>query len=114
MTDWKFGPVSEAPVLSTFLANEEGTLDPLIMAFGIEKTEKMNVKGFEVFSIPPATYAEFVCPLEASAATKNYIDNTWLPSSRYTHAFQGDIEAYFQIPLALVYYARWWIPILNR
>lgn len=114
MTNWKFGAISEAPVMSAYLANEDGTFDPVVNAFGIEKTEKMDVKGFEVFHIPAATYAEFNCTLDKSSDTRRRIYSEWFPSSGYEHVYHGDIEAYFQVPLAWVVYVRWWIPVIKK
>ena len=114
MTNWQWGIVSEAPVMSAYLANENGGFDPVVNAFGIEKTEDMDVKGFEVFHIPAATYAEFNCTLEKSSDTRHWIYTKWFPSSRYEHDSKGDIEAYFQVPLAWRVYARWWIPVIRK
>jgi len=36
--------------MTAYLANENGTMDPFINVFGVEKNEKMDTAGFEEFS----------------------------------------------------------------
>jgi AraC family transcriptional regulator len=110
----KWGPVSEAPLMSVYLPNESGTWDPIINAFGVEKVDKMDLKGFKVFHIPAATYAEFICTLETSTETNKRIYSEWFPSTGYERDAKPDIEAYFQVAFHPRVNVRWWVPIVKK
>ena len=115
LTGWKLGPVTEAPIMSAYVKNKNGTWDPVVNVMGIEKTEEMDPQGFNVFRIPAATYAEFNCTLDTSSETNKRIYSEWFPSTGYEHDSKPDIEAYFQIPLSPVnIYVRWWVPIIKK
>ena len=114
LTEWKLGPVTEAPIMSAYLPNENDTWDPIVNAMGIEKTDNMETKGFKVFHIPAATYAEFNCTLDTSTETNKRIYSEWFPSTGYERDHKADVEAYFQMPLSPRIYARWWIPIVKK
>jgi AraC family transcriptional regulator len=114
LTGGKCGTVSKAPIMTAYMENELGTWDPVVNVFGIEETDKMDTKGFEVFHIPAATYAEFNCTMDTSVETNKRIYSEWFPSTGYERSNTPDIAAFFQIPFNRVVYVRWWIPIIQK
>jgi AraC family transcriptional regulator len=110
----KWGPVSEAPLMSVYLPNENGTWDPVVNAFGIEKVNETKTKGFKIFHVPAATYVEFKCTLDTSTETNRRIYSEWFPSTGYQHDAKPDIEAYFQVAFHSRVNVRWWIPIIKK
>ena len=114
LAEGKQGDVTEAYVMTAYLANEDGSWDPMVNVFGIEKNENMDTKDFEVFHIPAATYAEFNCPFKASGAVNKQIYSEWFPSTGYERDNKPDIAAFFQVPWSRSIYVRWWIPVVNK
>jgi len=114
LTGGKCGTVTEAPIMTAYLENENGTWDPVVNVFGVEKTDKMSMKDFEVFHIPAATYAEFNCTMNTSTKTNKRIYSEWFPSTGYEHGNTPDIAAFFQVAFNPVVYVRWWIPIVRK
>jgi AraC family transcriptional regulator len=114
ITNGKWGAVSEAPIMSVYMANDDGVWDPMIEVFGIEKPAGVEPKGFEVFHIPAATYAEFTCTMATAARTNKMIYREWFPSTGYERAPCADIAAYFPVAFRPQMHVRWWIPIINR
>jgi AraC family transcriptional regulator len=110
----KWGPVSGAPLMSVYLANENGTWDPIVNAFGVERVDEMDMKGFRIFHIPVATYAEFNCTIATSTETNKRIYSEWFPSTGYEHDTKPDIEAYFQVAFSPVVNVRWWVPVVKK
>jgi AraC family transcriptional regulator len=114
LTEGKFGMVTGAHVMSGYLPNENGTMDPFINVLGIEKNGSMDTTGFEVFPVPAATYAEFDCTFKTSASTNKRIYSEWFPSTGYERDNKPDIAAFFQVPWCKMIYVRWWIPIIKK
>ncbi|MFC1921371.1 helix-turn-helix domain-containing protein [Chloroflexota bacterium] len=116
LTNWKFGPVTEAPIMSAYVDAKigKGTWERVVNVMGIERTEKMDAQGFKTFHIPAATYAEFNCTLETSSETNKRIYSEWFPSTGYEHDSKPSIEAYFHVPLTSVIYVRWWVPVVKK
>jgi len=114
LTGGNYGAVTGAYVMTAYLANKNGTMDPFINVFGIEKGEKMDTAGFEEFHIPAATYAEFICTTKTSAATNKRIYSEWFPSTGYERDNKPDIALFFQIPWSRTMYVRWWVPIVKK
>jgi len=114
LTGGKFGAVTGAHVMTAYLPNENGTMDPFINVFGVEKYERMDTTGFEEFEIPAANYAEFNCTFQTSAATNKRIYNEWFPSTGYERANKPDIALFSQVPWNRVIYVRWWVPVVKK
>ena len=114
LTGGKYGAVTGAYVMTAYLANENGTMDPFINVFGVEKNENMDKTGFEEFHIPAATYAEFNCTMKTSAATNKRIYGEWFPSTGYERDNKPDIALFFQVPWNKMIYVRWWVPIVKK
>lgn len=114
LAEWKYGPVTEAAVMSAYLSNENKTWDPVVNVMGIEKTENMDTKGFQIFHIPAATYAVFKCTLDKSTDTNKQIYSEWFPSTGYEHDSKPSIEQYFHWTFSRVVYVRWWVPIIKK
>jgi AraC family transcriptional regulator len=114
LTCGKLGTVTGAPVLTAYMANENGVWDPVVNIFGIEKTDEMDIGGFEVFRIPAASYAEFSCTMNTSASTNKYIYGEWFPSTGYERDDGPDIATFSQMPWNRTVYVRWWIPIIKK
>jgi AraC family transcriptional regulator len=110
----RWGLVSEAPLMSVYLPNENGTWDPIVNAFGVEKVDKIDTKGFKVFRVPAAIYAEFNCTLDTSTETNKRIYSEWFPSTGYERDDKPDIEAYFQVAFHPRVNVRWWVPIVKK
>jgi AraC family transcriptional regulator len=114
LTEGKFGMITGTHVMSVYLPNELGTMDPFINVLGIEKNDSMDTTGFEIYHIPASTYAEFNCNLTTSAATNKRIYSEWFPSTGYERDNKPDIAAFFQVPWCKTIYVRWWIPIIKK
>jgi len=114
LTGGRCGEVADAPIMTAYLENEDGTWDPVVNVFGVEKMDKMNTNDFEVFQIPAATYAEFNCTMNTSVETNKRIYGEWFPSTGYEHASKPDIAAFFPMPWNPVIYVRWWIPVVKN
>jgi AraC family transcriptional regulator len=114
LTKGKFGLITGAHVMSVYLPNEQGTMDPFINVLGIEKSEGMDTTGFEIFHVPAATYAEFDCTFRTSASTNKRIYSEWFPSTGYERDKKPDIAAFFQVPWCKSIYVRWWMPIVKK
>jgi AraC family transcriptional regulator len=114
LTGGNNGAVTGAYVMTAYLANENGTMDPFINVLGIEKNENMDTTGFEGFHFPAATYAEFNCTFQTSSATNKRIYCEWFPSTGYEHDNKPDIALFFQIPWNKMIYVRWWIPVVKK
>jgi AraC family transcriptional regulator len=114
LTAGNLGAVTGASVMTAYLANEKGTMDPFINVFGIEKNENMDTAGFELFQIPAAIYAEFNCTFKTSAATNKRIYAEWFPSTDYERDNKPDIALFSQVPWNKMIYVRWWVPIVKK
>jgi AraC family transcriptional regulator len=114
LTGGKPGTVTGAYVMSFYLPNENGTMDPFINVFGIEKNEEMDTKDFEVFHIPAATYAEFHCTFNSNAAMNKKIYSEWFPATGYERDNKTDIALFSQVPFTSEVFVRWWIPIVKK
>ena len=114
LTDGKYGVVTGAYVMTAYFANENGSWDPMVNVFGVEKNENMDTNGFEVFHVPAATYAEFNCTFKTSASTNKRIYSEWFPSTGYEPDNKPDIALFFQIPWNKMIYVRWWVPIVKK
>jgi AraC family transcriptional regulator len=115
VTGGKWGEVSEAPIMCAYLKNENGTWDPVVNAFGVEKPGEADTKNFEVFHIPAATYAEFWCTYETSPDTNKYIYTEWFPSTGYEHAGTPELEVYPPGDRSSKdYRCQYWLPVLKK
>lgn len=90
----KHGPVIGADMMGVEMLID-GHYDPLLYVICVEKLNKMDGKGFEVFHIPAATYAIFNCTLETLADVASRVFSEWFPSSGYRIDTKPLIEAYF-------------------
>ena len=95
MNDEKRELVTGAPLLAVVLPNENNSWDPIIYAICIEKSEKMNTAGFEVFHIPTATWAVFDCTVETQQDVAKRVWSEWFPSTGYEHDWKPEFEAFF-------------------
>ncbi len=117
LTNGKWGQVAEAPLMSVYLPNDKGNKDSFMDIFGIEKSPEIDPKKFNVFQIPPATYAEFNCTYQTSVKMNKFIYGEWLPSTGYERdAQKPDIAAYFPVAFMSIkdMGVRWWIPVVKK
>ncbi len=117
LTNGRWGQVTEAPLMSVYLPNDEGNKDSFIDIFGVEMSPEADLKKFQVFQIPPAIYAEFHCTYQTSVKINKYIYGEWLPSMGYERdAQKPDIAAYFPVAFLPVrgMGVRWWIPVVKK
>jgi AraC family transcriptional regulator len=117
LTNGKWGQVTEAPLMSVYLPDENGKRDSLTDILGVEIPAETDPGKFCVFQIPAATYAEFNCTYQTAAKMNKYIYGEWFPSTGYERDEQKpDIAAYF--PIAFMSTrgmgVRWWIPVLKK
>ncbi len=114
LTGARPGPLTMAPVLTAYLPNKNGTWDPVLNVFGVEKTEGMIPEGFQVYQIPSAVYAEFDCTFKTSTATNKRIYSEWFPATGYERDDKADIALFFQAPWSREIFVRWWTPIIKK
>ncbi len=117
ITNGRWGNITGAPLMSVYLPDDKDGKDSLTDIFCIEKSPEMNTEKFDVFRIPPATWAEFHCTYQTSLKMNKFIYGEWLPSSGYERDEQKpDIAAYF--PVAFMSTrgmgVRWWIPVVKK
>ena len=113
----KPGPIVNAPLLSAYFPKEDGSRDEFIDVLALEAEAGMDCSGFEVHTVPAATYAEFTCPYKSSMNTNRYIYGTWFSSTGYERdGSKPDIAAYFPIPFRSMsdMTVRWWIPVVGE
>jgi AraC family transcriptional regulator len=114
LTNGRWGNTSDAPLMSVYLPNENGTWDPMVEIFGLEKPKDQELENFEVIHVPAATYAEFHCTMATSAKVNKQIYREWFPSTGYERDAGADIAAYFPVAFRPQVRVRWWIPIVNK
>jgi AraC family transcriptional regulator len=110
------GPITSAPMVSAYFPKEDGSRDEFTDVLALEATKGMDCSGFDVHSIPAATYAEFVCNYKSSMSTNRYIYRDWFSSTGYQRdGSKPDIAAYFPIPFKPMseMTVRWWIPVVD-
>jgi len=111
------GPKTGAPLLSAYFPKADGKRDEFVDVLGIEETTEIDSSGFEVHTVPSATYAEFNCTYKSSMKTNRYIYGEWFSSTGYERDVnKPDIVAYFPIPFRPMNQmcVRWWIPIIGK
>jgi AraC family transcriptional regulator len=114
LTNGKWGQVTDAPLMSVYLPDENGKRDSFTDILGIEKSVETDPGKFKVFNIPSATYAEFNCTYQTSVKMNKYIYGEWFPSTGYERDEQKpDIAAYFPVAFMSIkgMGVRWWIPV---
>jgi AraC family transcriptional regulator len=117
LTNGKWGPVTEAPLMSVYLPGGKGNRDAFTDIFGMEISTEIHPKKFQVFEIPAATYAEFNCTYQTAAKMNKTIYGEWLPSTGYERdAQKPDIAAYFPVAFMPIkdMGVRWWIPVVKK
>lgn len=110
-------PITNSPLLSAYFPIEDGQQDKFIDILGVEATNEMDSSGFEIYTAPSATYAEFNCTYKTSMKTNRYIYGEWFSSTGYERdGNKPDILAYFPIPFRPIgeMCMRWWIPVVRR
>ncbi len=117
LTHGRTGKVSEAPLMSVYFPEEAEDCNVFLDVLGLEPTADLDIDGFEVFTIPAATYAEFSCSYHASMKTNRYIYGEWFSSTGYERdGNKPDIAAYFPIAFRPMkdMGVRWWIPVSKK
>lgn len=117
ITSGSNGEVTNAPIMSVYFPNENGSRDTFTDVLGVEVNPETHLKKFEVFSVPPATYAEFDCTYRNSMKANKYIYGEWFAATGFERdGDRPDIAAYF--PKAFrptsEMNVRWWIPIIKK
>ncbi|MEN7344137.1 MAG: AraC family transcriptional regulator [Pseudomonadota bacterium] len=109
------GPLVNAPLMSAYFPDEAGSRDEFIDVLAIEAASDMNLEGFDIHTVPAATYAEFICTYKTSMKTNRYIYGDWFEATGHERdEGKPDIAAYFPIPFKPMseMTVRWWIPVL--
>ncbi len=117
LTNGKWGIVTEAPLMSVYLPNENDKQDSLTDILGLEKPAEADSGEFGIFRIPAATYAEFNCTYQTSVKMNKYIYGEWFPSTGYERdENKADIAAYFPVAFQSIrgMGVRWWIPVIKK
>ncbi|KZN29664.1 AraC family transcriptional regulator [Pseudoalteromonas luteoviolacea] len=110
-------PITNSPLLSAYFPKENGKQDEFLDVLGVETSSRDRLKGFETFTIPSSTYAEFNCTYKASMKTNRYIYGSWFSSTGFEREHnKPDIVAYFPIPFRPMneMCVRWWIPVTTQ
>lgn len=113
----RWGDVSEAPLMSVYLPDENGERDEFTDVLGIERTNDCDAGDFEIVEIPAARYAEFDCTYGTAVKAHKYIYGEWFPSTNYERDIhKPDIAAYFPTAFQSIRNmgVRWWIPVVKR
>ena len=99
LTKGRPGPLTEAPLLSTYFPKENSGNDEFTDLLGVEAHSDIDLSKHKVHTIPAATYAEFDCTYRTSMKTNRYIYGEWFSSVGYERdGNKPDIAAYFPIP----------------
>ena len=110
-------PITNSSLLSAYFPKENGKRDEFTDVLGIEATNEDNLSGFEAYTVPSSTYAEFNCTYKTSMKTNRYIYGEWFSSTGYERdGNKPDIVAYFPIPFRPMneMRIRWWIPVIRK
>ena len=110
-------PITNSSLLSAYFPKENGKRDEFTDVLGIEATNEDNLSGFEAYTVPSSTYAEFNCTYKTSMKTNRYIYGEWFSSTGYERdGNKPDIVAYFPIPIRPMneMRIRWWIPVIRK
>lgn len=114
LNNGRSGAISGAPIMSVYVPKETGERNVFTDLLAIEKTPELNLKGFDTYSVPKATYAEFNCTYQTSMKTNRFIYGEWFASTGYERdGNKPDIAAYFPIAFRPLKDTaiRWWIPV---
>jgi AraC family transcriptional regulator len=117
LTNGKWGQVTEVPLMSVYLPDDNGKQDSFTDILGMEKPVETDSGKFNVFKIPAATYAEFNCTYQTSVKMNRFIYGEWLPSTGYERdEKKADIAAYFPVAFMTIkgMGVRWWIPVRKK
>lgn len=117
LTNGKWGQISEAPIVSAYVPDKNGSRDSFQDILGLEKPKGTKTTKYKVIKIPAATYAEFNCSYHTSVKMHKYIYGEWFPSTNYERdEDKPDLAAYF--PVAFLptkgMGVRWWIPVIKK
>lgn len=116
LTNGRSGAVSEAPMMSVYFPSDHASRESFTDVLAIESSPALENNGFEYFTIPKATYAEFNCTYQTSMKTNRYIYGEWFASTGYERdGNKPDIAAYFPIAFRPMkdMGIRWWIPVVK-
>lgn len=117
LSEGRPGSKTNSPLFSAYFPKENGKRDEFIDVLGVEATSELELSGFEVHTVPSATYAEFNCTYKASMKTNRYIYGEWFSSTGYERdGNKPDIAAYFPIPFRPMseMRVRWWVPVIGK
>ena len=117
LTNGRPCPITNSSLLSAYFPKENGKRDEFTDVLGIEATSEDSLSGFEAYTVPSSTYAEFNCTYKTSMKTNRYIYSEWFPSTGYERdGNKPDIVAYFPIPFRPMneMCTRWWIPVIRK
>ncbi|MDO6425861.1 AraC family transcriptional regulator [Thalassotalea sp. 1_MG-2023] len=109
--------ITNSSLLSAYFPKENGKRDEFTDVLGVEATSEDSLSGFEVYTVPSSTYAEFNCTYKTSMKTNRYIYGEWFSSTGYERdGNKPDIVAYFPIPFRPMneMCIRWWIPVIRK
>lgn len=110
------GPVTGAAMLSVYFPDGHRARGRFTDVLGVERTAGMNAGDAELFTVPPARYAQFECTYRTAMKTNLSIYGDWFTSSGYERdGSKPDIAAYHPIafrPMGEMQ-VRWWIPVIR-
>lgn len=116
LNNGRCGKVSQAPLMSVYIPDENGSRSTFTDVLAIENDSDSVISGLERFNIPAASYAEFDCTYNASAKMNKYIYGEWFSATGYERdGNKPDIAAYFPVAFRPMkdMRVRWWIPIIE-
>ncbi|OCQ17893.1 hypothetical protein A7985_25280 [Pseudoalteromonas luteoviolacea] len=117
LNDGRPCPITNSPLLSAYFPIENGRRDEFLDVLGVEATSRDRLKGFETYTVPSSTYAEFNCTYKTSMKTNRSIYGSWFSSTGFERdGSKPDIVAYFPIPFRPMneMHIRWWIPVIRK
>ncbi len=115
ITNGRFGKHSKSPLMSAYFPQENGSRDQFSDVLGLESSSDIKTEGFEKFTIPAATYAEFNCTYKTSMKTNRKIYGEWFSATGYERdKNKPDVAAYFPKAFRPIgeMGIRWWIPVV--
>lgn len=116
LNNGRCGKVSQAPLMSVYIPDENGSRSTFTDVLAIENDCDSVTFDLEQFNIPAATYAEFDCTYNASAKVNKYIYGEWFSKTGFERdSNKPDIAAYFPVAFRPMkdMRVRWWIPIIE-
>ncbi|WP_419555177.1 GyrI-like domain-containing protein [Pseudoalteromonas luteoviolacea] len=108
--------MTNTSLLTAYFRKESKGQNEFLDVLGIETSSRDRIKGFETYTVPPSTYAEFNCTYKTSMKTNRYIYGSWFSSTGFERDdHKPNIVAYFPVPFRPIneMFVRWWIPVIS-